>query len=160
MSSAATTNLGFHKWIDTDAVDFEEINENFEKIDKCVICTESGVKNGTYECEWSSGGSIEWRYKVYSDGTIDLSAKLLFTNIKCNGGDKIPYYSGYATVKIPFTLSKVYNVQMHVASGTLGWISNITETDVVDHVKFRIMSPEKEINTEYKQIFINVKGVR
>ena len=39
-----TKKLGLNIWLENDIVDFEQINENFQKIDDCVICTESGIK--------------------------------------------------------------------------------------------------------------------
>ena len=80
MSANKTKNLGLNIWLENEPVNFEEMNENFEKIDHFVSCTESGVKTASY-----SGGSdtvANWRYKKYSDGTVEMSAKLNFTNLK------------------------------------------------------------------------------
>lgn len=152
-----TTNLNLNTWLENEMVDFEEINENFEKIDKLVSCVESGTKTSNY-----TGGSdsvAKWRYKKYSDGTIEMSAKLGFTNLKCNGGTRSPYYSGTSNVYFPFTLKEVYDVQMHLASNTIGWVSDITGKSVLDMVMFRVMATESESTEKYKQIFIQVKGV-
>ena len=59
---------------------------------------------------------------------------------------------------IPFTLTEIYDVQMHLASNTIGWVSNTTDQTVLDKVIFRVMSTEYESTDIYKQIFINVKG--
>ena len=152
-----TTNLKLNTWLENEVVDFEEVNTNFEKIDKLVSCVESGTKTSNY-----TGGSdsvAKWRYKKYSDGTIEMSAKLGFTNLKCNGGTQSPYYSGTSNVYFPFTLTEVYDVQMHLASNTIGWVSDITGKTVLDMVMFRVMATESETTEKYKQIFIQVKGV-
>ena len=152
-----TTNLKLNTWLENEIVDFSEINANFETIDKLVFCTESGTKTSNY-----TGGSdsvANWRYKKYSDGTIEMSAKLGFTNLKCNGGTQSPYYSGTSSVYFPFTLTEVYDVQMHLASNTIGWVSDITGKSVLDMVMFRVMATECETDQKYKQIFVQVKGV-
>lgn len=152
-----TKNLGLTTFLENDVVDFEYINANFEKIDDLVVGVESGTKTANYS--GGSSGVATWRYKKYSDNTIEMSAKLEFTNIKCNGGDTSPYYSGTSTVYFPFQLSRVYDVQMHLASNTFGWVSNITGRSVLDSVMFRLLALTKEEDYEYKQVFINVKGV-
>ena len=58
----------------------------------------------------------------------------------------------------PFQLTAVYDVQMHLASNTIGWVSDITGKSVIDHVMFRVMSTAYESTNIYKQVFINVKG--
>lgn len=157
MSANQTANLGLNTWLENEPVDFEEINQNFKKIDSLVSCIESG----TATAEFTGGTTTvaNWKYKKYSDGTIDMSAKLYFTNLKCNGGTGSPYYSATSTVYFPFALTEVHDVQMHLASNTIGWVSNITGQTVLDKVMFRVMATEQESTDIYKQIFINVKGV-
>lgn len=152
-----TKNLGLNIWLENEVVDFEEINENFKKLDTMIMCVESGTKTANY-----TGGSdsvATWRYKKYSDKSIEMWAKLQFTNLKCNGGTSSPYYSVESKIYFPFTLSSVNDVQMHLASNTIGWVSDITGQSVLDNVRFRVMSTAYESTTLYKQIFINVKGV-
>lgn len=152
-----TANLQLNTWLEDEPVDFEEVNENFKTIDGLVSCIDSGIKTANY-----TGGvesAAKWRYKKYSDGTVEMSTVLNFTNLKCNGGSKSPYYSGTSTIYFPLSLSGVYNVQMHLASNTFGWVSNITGKTVSDYVMFRLMALEYEDTEEYKQVFINVKGV-
>ena len=152
-----TANLELNTWLENEPVDFEEVNANFEKIDKLVSCTESGTKTSNY-----TGGSesvAKWRYKKYSNGTIEMSTAIHFSNLRCNGGANAPYYSEASTIYFPFSLSEVYNVQMHLASNTFEWISDVTGKTVLDSVVFRLMSLEYENTEEYKQVFIDVKGV-
>lgn len=155
--SNTTEKLGFNTFLENEAVDWELINANFTKLDGMILCTESGTKTSNY-----TGGSdsvATWRYRKYSDGTIDMSTVIYFTNLKCNGGSKAPYYSGTSNLYFPFSLSAVYGVQMHLASNTIGWVSDITGKTVSDMVMFRVMAMEYESTTEYKQVFIDVKGV-
>ena len=152
-----TEKQGFNIFLETDPVDFEKINENFQKIDSFILCTESGTKTASY-----TGGvttNATWRYKKYSDGSIEMWTKMEFDNLKCNSGASSPYYSGSSTVYFPFSLSGVHDVQMHLASNTNGWVSDITGKSVLDYVMFRVMSTTFESDYIYKQVFINVKGV-
>lgn len=152
-----TNNLGLNVFLENEPVNFEEINANFEKIDALPICIESGTKTASY-----TGGSdsvATWRYRKYSDGTVEMSARLGYTNIKCNAGSTAPYYSGASTVKFPLAMSSVYDVQMHLASNTVGWVCDISNRTVLDQVVFRLASVWPETDELYKQVFINVKGV-
>lgn len=152
-----TKNLHLNTWLESDPVNFEELNANFEAIDQLVSCVESGSKTAGY-----SGGSdsvATWRYKKYSDGTVEMSAKLNFTNLKCNGGSAAPYYSGTVTVSFPFEFAEIYDVQMHLASNTIGWVSDITGEAVNNKVMFRVMGMWLETDFIYKQVFVNIKGV-
>ena len=48
---------------------------------------------------------------------------------------------------------------MHLASNTIGWVSDITGKSVLDSVMFRVMAMEYEDDYIYKQVYITVKGV-
>ena len=39
-----STNMGFNLFLESDVVDFEQLNATFEKLDKMVLCIESGQK--------------------------------------------------------------------------------------------------------------------
>lgn len=152
-----TGKLNLNTWLENEQVNFEEINENFEKIDKLIICTESGTKTAAY-----SGGSdsmATWRYKKYSDGTVEMSTKLSFNTLKCNGGDAAPYISTNSKLFFPFSFSEIYDVQMHLVSEMNGWVSDITSNSVVDYREFRIVGMKQETDNTAKQIYVTVKGV-
>lgn len=152
-----TKKLGLNTWLENEVVDFEQINYNFEKIDDMVMCLEGGKNTSNY-----TGGSdtvATWNYRKYSDRTIDLWTKLSFSNLKCNGGSSFPYYSGDVKIYLPFSLSDITDVQMHLKSGTIGWVCDITGKEISDYLQFRIMSTVYESTTLYKEVFINVKGV-
>ena len=155
--ASKTGNLGLNVWLENEVVDFEQINENFQKIDALTVCTESGTITSNYS--GGATGVATWRYKKYSDGTVEMSTKLEFTNLKCNGGSAAPYYSGTSTLYLPFSLSSVFDVQMHLASNTIGWVSDITGQSVLDKVLFRVMGMQLENDYIYKQVFVSVKGV-
>ena len=152
-----TKNLGLTIWNDTDYVDFEEINDNFKKLDNASISKESGIATASYTGGLSA--SANWYYKKYTDGTIEMSAHLQYTNLKCNAGDSSPYYSGTSTISFPFQFSNIYDVQMHLSSNTMGWISDITGESILDCIMFRLLNTQKENENEYKQVFVSVKGV-
>lgn len=157
MSINKTEKLELNVWLESEPVNFEEVNANFEKIDSLPLCIESGTKSSSYT--GGSDASATWLYKKYSDGTIEMCTRLEYTNLKCNGGTSAPYYSGVSEVTVPFTLSRTYDVQMHLASNTIGWISDITAKAAMDKIRFRVMAMSLESSTEYKMVFINVKGV-
>ena len=152
-----TPNLGLNTWLETEYLDVDEINENFKKLDAISICKETGIATANY-----TGGvaaTADWYYKKYADGTVEMSARLYYTNLKCNGGTEAPYYSGDSSVSFPFKFNKIYDVQMHLVSNTMGWISDITGETVLDNIRFRLMNMRKETEEDYKQVFVSVKGV-
>lgn len=151
-----TAKLGLNTFLENEVVNYEQINDNFEKIDDCCMCYEDGRKIST--CSGDINGQCTWHYKKFTNNEIEMSAKMEFANVKCDGGSAAPYYSGIARVEFPFALSSVYDVQMHLASNTIGWVSDITGKSVVDSVSFRVMSMNKETTEIYKQVFITVKG--
>lgn len=154
-----TPILGLNTWLENDIVDFEEVNENFELIDSFAICTESGTKTAAY-----NGGSNEtatWRYKQYSDGTVEMSTALYFSNLPCSTGSGAPYRSNDVTLYFPFNFSSIYAVHTDMAAPTVGFITNKTDRTILDHMIFNVQSMLDESQAEdiYKQIFITVKGV-
>ena len=157
MSVNKTTKLKMNSWLENDPVDFEEINENFNIIDALPICIESGTKVGTYTK--GSESTCTWRYKKFSDNTIEMSTKLAFDTLKCNAGSKSPYYSEESKVTFPFNFKEVYDVQMHLSSAAIGWPVDVTARTVLDSVTFKIAAINSETDPIYKQVFVNVKGV-
>lgn len=154
--STLSTNMEFNLFLESDVVDFELLNANFEKLDKMVLCTESGEKTANYS--GGTTGNTTWKYKKYSDGTIDLYTAMSLDNLKCSQGSQAPYYTSDCKVYFPFTITKIDNVQMHMSSETKGWVCNLTGKDVVDYILFNIMGMESENNYVFKKVFINVKG--
>lgn len=61
MSSNVTTNLNLHTWLETDVVDFEEMNDNFNKID--AANKDYVVENGTNDF---------WTYRKWASGRCEL----------------------------------------------------------------------------------------
>ena len=157
MSVNKTTKLKMNSWLENDPVDFEEINENFNIIDALPICIESGTKVGTYTKGPES--TCTWRYKKFSDNTIEMSTKLAFDTLKCNVGSKSPYYSEESKVTFPFSFKEVYDVQMHLASTAIGWPVDVTGRTALDSVTFKMAAINSETDSIYKQVFVNVKGV-
>lgn len=137
-------------------MDWELINENFEKLDNMTLCIESGEKTAAY----SGGvtGNATWRYKKYSDGSVELYTGIEFKSLKCSAGSSIPYCSENVKVSFPITLTSIDNAQLHMASDTVGWVSNITGKNILDYIMFKVASMKNESSYVYKQIFINVKG--
>lgn len=155
--SSQTNRCKFNTFFENDAVDFEMINENFEKLDSMNLCVESGTKSADYT--GTTSGSIIWRYKKYADNTVEMSIKLEFGNIRCNGGSSAPYSSGQVNVYLPFKLSNIYNIQMHMTSNTAGWVQDVTPKGSLDYVSLKVLGMNYESENVYKEISLNVKGV-
>lgn len=154
--SSKTKNLGLTTWDDTDPVDFEEINDNFEKIDNLVSCIESGVAQSTY-----TGGAretVDWHYKKYSDGSVDMTGVVYYTTLLCSNGDAPLYSSDVSDVTFPFEFNDIFDVQMNLTSGTFGWVCNANSATSLDHISLRIYNMWKETADVYKYIYINIKG--
>lgn len=153
-----TERLGLNTWLENDIVDFELMNENFRIIDEAPSIVEAGTTTSTYTD--SSSKTTTWYYKKYSDGTVEMSAKLGYTGLLCNQGTQAPYYSNASDVNFPFDMSKVYDVQVSMSSNTFGWPILTKGADVNNMVSLRAVSLNKDTESElYKQIYIQVKGV-
>ena len=151
-----TSKLSLNTFLENEAVDFELINDNFEKIDSLVLCMESGEKTATYSGAVS--GNATWYYRKYSDGTMDLYTRLDIDSVKCSSGSKFPYYSGDIKLLFPVELTSVLEKQFQLSSKTIGWVQDVTDKSNKDYVLFRIISTAVESTYIFKQIFINIKG--
>lgn len=155
--ASQTNRCKFNTFFENDAVDFEMINANFEKLDDMCLCVESGTKSANYT--GTTSGSIIWRYKKYADDTVEMSVKLEFGNIRCNGESAAPYSSGQVNVYFPFKFSNIYNIQMHMTSSTVGWVQDVTPKGALDYVSLKVLGMQYESNNVYKEISLNIKGV-
>lgn len=151
-----TANLKLNTFLESEPVDFSDINNNALQLDGMNICTYGGQKTANY-----SGGSsttARWHCKQFVDGSVDMSAKLDFTTLMCNNGTASPYYSTDVQVYFPIIFSEIFDVQCHMASSNAGYVANVTGKDILDHITIRVMSPTNETSNIYKGIYINVKG--
>lgn len=150
-----TNNLQLNTFLENEAVDFEAINANFEKIDEFCIAVESGTKTAAYSGAVS--GNAVWTYKKYSDGTLEMYTKLSF-NGACTGGTG-PYYMSHIKAMFPLSLKAVDDVQLNLrSSSNKGWVSDTTDKNILDYVQFTPVSPVSELASNYKEVYINVKG--
>lgn len=154
--SNLTPNMGFNTFLESEAIDFEKINENFEKLDGYALCIESGEKTAAYS--GGASGNVTWRYKKYSDGTIELYTKLDIGNLRCSNGGKAPYESDSVTVNLPLQIKYIDDVHMHVASSGFTMIHDITAKATTDSVLFKLATLEPESINAFRRIYIGVKG--
>lgn len=152
-----TTNLGLKTWLEDDTVNFEEINSNFEIIDRVIACKESGTATSQYS--GASSGTARWRHKKYVDGTVELNAKIEFSNLTCNVGSSAPYRTNAITLRLPFSFSEIYSVNFQLGSSTIGWVLDTTARNVKDLLTFQIASMTSESSSVYKEVYVSVKGV-
>ena len=59
---------------------------------------------------------------------------------------------------LPINMTSIDHIEIQLASSTIGWISNITDKNIVDYILFKVISTAYESASIYKQVFINVKG--
>ena len=158
--ASKTDKLKLNIWEETDVVNFEEINENFKKLDNMIMCVESGISQPTYYQGGYGDSMAKWHYKKYSDGTLEMSAKLEYANLKCNEKtDQGVYRSSQSLVQFPFEFKEVYDAQMHLTSNTNGLISDNAGRSIYKDLTFRLIAMAEEKEETYKQVYINVKGV-
>lgn len=151
-----TAKMQFNTFLENDVVDWELINQNFEKLDDTVLCIESGEKTAAYS--GGSSGNAVWYYKIYSDGSLDMYTILDINNLRCSNGGKIPYYSDKVTVNFPFKLNNVNYMNIHVVSDDYVMVSNVTQKTSNDIIVFRLAAMESESNYKARQIYIEIKG--
>lgn len=151
-----TAKMQFNTFLENDVVDWEKINENFEKLDNVVLCVESGEKTAAYS--GASSGNAVWRYKKYSDDSVEMCTSIDFSTLRCSSGGKSPYYSDSVIVNYPFVFTKIDNVETHVLSSSPVILSDITSKTATDSMVFRLNSINIENANESRRIFIGVKG--
>lgn len=154
--SDLTPNLSFNTFLENEVMDYEKINENFDKLDGYALCIESGEKTAAYS--GGASGNAVWRYKKYSDGTIEMYTKIELENLKCNSGASSPYYSSDMKVMLPMNLVNIDYVNMFLTSDTVGYVSDKTGKNVLDYVLFKVISNALESSNIFKRVFIEVKG--
>ena len=73
--STTTSNLELTKWADTDYVNFEEMNENFQKIDYSLAdgIVEIGTEGNWQYRKWRSGFVELYYNDTFSFATTDLT---------------------------------------------------------------------------------------
>lgn len=158
MASNKTDKLRLNTWLESEPVDFEEINSNFEIIDNLILISESNTTTAAFTLG-GSNTTATWRYKKYSDGTIDMCASIPYLDLRCSTGSASPYNSDISKISFPFSLKEINNIQMHLSSSNFAWIFDCTDDTVVDSISFKVMTFAAETAASYKKVFINVKGV-
>lgn len=151
-----TTKLGLNTFLESEVLNYEDVNYNFEKIDEYPICIESGKKSSTYSGAVS--GNATWYYRKYSDGTIDLYTNIETTGLKCSSGASAPYHSNTTKILIPISLSTIYGTELSLTSEYLGWVADITGKNVNDYITFQVVGLKVESNNTYKRVYIHIKG--
>lgn len=109
MSTNKTTNLNLHSWIDTDSVDFEEINENFSKLD---------AASNDYVVD--HGSNAYWSWRKWNSGRCELwgtsgQASSSETNVWTQYGSL--YYREASSPELPFA---VYDIATYISPLSYG----------------------------------------
>ena len=175
-ASKKSKNLNMNLFLETDYVDFEDINNNFEIIDSKPFCVKSGftiakyqqyiLSNGNENTQYGSETDVKWYYKVYNDKTFEMYAKIELTNLQCITAIGSLYRSGYVRVAIPskysdnttFNIASIRDIKLSLSSDSYDWPVLTTRSSINDYFTFRLVGPKAEKTSIYRQIFLNVKG--
>ena len=155
-----TTNLKLNTWLESDVVDFEQVNENFQIIDGLVNCMEAGTWTSTYT-DGDVTRTATWYYRKYTNGHVDMYGKLGFNrgDLLCSEGDESPYYSEYKQINYPVTFTSIYHLDIGTSNTkNSNWTVNLTGSSTMGYCGFRLVSRPKETENAYKVVYISVKG--
>ncbi len=152
-----TTNLGLNTFAETDIFDVSLINENFWTLDNASVCTESGTMSSNYT--GAATGTATWRYKRYTDKTIELNTAISLNSVFPNNGSSPFYYSRDVNLSLPLALAQTYDIHIDIASSTNRWGIIISSDDITSGMVFRILSNTQTSVAGYQKVYIQVKGV-
>lgn len=180
--SSKTDNLQMTKWLENDPVNFEEVNENFLKIDNCTSCYERGVVTSSYSGGLNGVG--KWVYRKYTGWNLkksdDDTLSIIKTIEACividasslpieNEDSDISsiFHSIDLTINLPFDIASLSYINMHLAvDGLYGGVMDKTAYDndlsmIGKSLKVQLWSMKKEQpgSPKNKKIMINLKGV-
>ena len=153
-----STNLSLKLFLESDVVDFEDINSNFEAIDAHIGFKDT--TSGTSSYSGAASGTTTWKITKFYDNTVEMTTVLNLSTVACSTGSAMPYYSSSISLYFPVALTSFDFVSLNLQSeGTAGWISDDTAQTNVDHLTFRIASVSSESSAVFKRVFVKVKGV-
>lgn len=152
-----TKNLALFSWLRSDKIKVSEINENFNILDDCVHCVESGTVTTNYVAD-SVTKTCTWRYKKYSDGTSEAYTDVRVSNMPCTTAFGNLFKSGKLTVNLPTGVmdKSIDHQQFSVRSIIAQWAGRTIDT--VGTMNFEFYCP-KSIDVNYgRTLFITLKG--
>ena len=155
-----TTNLGMNVFLENEVFDVDLVNENFQIIDDIPMTAKSaGVMTSVFS--GAQSGTVTWRYKRYSDKTIDLEASIVLNSVYINANNAVPYYSNDVVVNLPVVLSSVNNIHTDIVANTRRWVAMTSSTGTVTTaLTFSILSNVKDTSSSNRNtVFIQIKGV-
>lgn len=156
-----TENLNLNTWLESDYVNFEEINENFETIDTFIVATEAGTVTSTYTDGSGISGNITWRYKKYSNKTIEIVAAVDVHNWLANTqfGETGIYGTTDMTINMPFSFVNLYDTHVNVQCPNAMLIFNKTAITEATALTIQAAGFTSETDTDTKRIILNIRGV-
>lgn len=156
---AVTPNLGFNVFQEMDVVDFEEINDNFEKLDDYVMITEAGTSTATVGSD-----VVTWSYRKFSNHVVEMEGKLELNNTLCNVAVGSIYNCANITVNLPITVSILYDRQISASCPDINvWACDKTASTATSSITACILTTsdaETAVGAvaKHKELFIKVKG--
>lgn len=169
---ATTTNLGLIKPYESEYWDIDKFNENMDKIDALTHIVESGTATSdkyAINSVTTKSGTVTWRYKKYSDGTLEANSAWKISNLRCNDkqGEDGTWRSGFVHVNYPsLGQQTVYYKNAMCASSSAA--SDATQCWVMDcsiygedagYQTIRLVATKNETDTSAeKVIYMEFKG--
>lgn len=156
-----TKNLELYTFLENEPVDYTLINDNFEKVDSLITVVESSTKTATYNDGDTNNKSTTWHCLKYSDGTMEIMAKIPYVNELCTNGTESPYYSSITNIKLPVTFhpDKIQDLQVTTVSYNIAWGVIVSEKAISDTIPVRFLSLNKDTTpTVSRYLHIKIRG--
>lgn len=164
-----TPNLGLATWLENDIVNFEDINDNFEKLDNCIVGLSKGYESEPATVIGGGANASPWKYKTYSDGSTEITIAIQYAALRCCTANSAAgvYASETSTVYLPPThvFDYIHDIRItavnELSVGTkqaYNWASIIEYDSFSRAIRFALLSTESEPDTNIKQVYISIKG--
>lgn len=167
---ANTTNLNFKLFLESDYVDFNDINNNFEIIDSLHIPIKHFKSDLTWKVGNTAMGVSKWNVSLYADKEFEMSTSFTVSNLPANEsiGTNTGMYKT-KTINIPFPTANLeitgidfVSLNTRMGNEVYSIPYNITETSkIMSQLDIQIASATNETTGSIKDktVYITVKGV-
>lgn len=176
--STKTDNLQMNKWFENDPVNFEEVNDNFLKLDDCTQCFERGAITSNYSGGLNGVGTwiyrkyTGWNMKKSDDGvsiikTVEACVVVDASSLNISTPDSAMstlFHSSEVQIDLPFEIASLSYINIRLTGNVYGGIIDNTKYEsnlsmLGKKLKIQLWSMKKEESSIPKKIMINLKGV-
>lgn len=160
----SSSRYGFNIFVDTDKVNINKINENFQNLDGMYLCRNREIISTQVSGDVT--GTMSWVVETSSNKIVRYYGRLVITNLLVNKtleNRSAWFRTDNIVVKLPKQLNALNNVQITLQdNGGNEYpkiIRNVTqETDEKKQITFRIISELKETTLTRKVVYFSVDG--